>query len=297
MSNRTNLYNESQWLRSGEGANEENGIAHTFGMDFYPGSNVNLGFTLQDGKLDASSGTVDRQAVSVNGGWSSADTSWNSKLEYRRDRGAEQRDQWVSTNRLMHKLNESWRVAARLNYADTQDLLDEAASAKFIEGNVGFAWRPWDSNKVGLLGKYTYLYDRGSAGQEDYSNYDQRSHVFAIEGTYRPNAQWEFAGKLAHRMGEARMGRGQGEWLDSSTDFAAVQGRFYLSDSWSALAEHRWLKVEDGGTRKGWLVGVDRDISDNFRVGVGYNLTDFSDDLTELEYDYKGWFLNVVGYY
>jgi hypothetical protein len=297
MSNRTNLYNESQWLRSGEGAKEENGIAHTFGMDFYPGSNVNLGFTLQDGKLDANSGTVDRQAVSINGGWSSADTSWDSKLEYRRDRGAEQRDQWVSTNRLMHKLNESWRIAARLNYADTQDLLDEAASAKFIEGNVGFAWRPWDSNKIGLLGKYTYLYDRGSAGQEDDSNYDQRSHVFAIEGTYRPNAQWEFAGKLAHRIGEARLGRGQGEWLDSSTDFAAVQGRFYLSDSWSALAEHRWLRVEDGGTRKGWLVGVDRDISDNFRVGVGYNLTDFSDDLTELEYDYKGWFLNIVGYY
>ena len=47
----------------------------------------------------------------------------------------------------------------------------------------------------------------------------------------------------------------------------------------------------------GWLVGVDRDINKNFRVGVGYNFTDFSDDLTDFDYDHKGWFLNMVGTY
>ena len=54
---------------------------------------------------------------------------------------------------------------------------------------------------------------------------------------------------------------------------------------------------EHGGTRTGWLVGVDRDIGRNFRVGVGYNFTEFSDDLTNFDYDHKGWFLNLVGTY
>ena len=45
------------------------------------------------------------------------------------------------------------------------------------------------------------------------------------------------------------------------------------------------------------LVGLDRDINKNFRIGVGYNFTDFSDDLTDFDYDHRGWFLNLVGTY
>ena len=57
------------------------------------------------------------------------------------------------------------------------------------------------------------------------------------------------------------------------------------------------LDVDDGGTRNGWLLGADRDIGRNFRVGVGYNFTQFSDDLTDFDYDHKGFFLNLVGTY
>jgi hypothetical protein len=31
------------------------------------------------------------------------------------------------------------------------------------------------------------------------------------------------------------------------------------------------------------------------KVGVGYNFTDFSDDLTDLSFDHRGAFLNVTG--
>ena len=47
----------------------------------------------------------------------------------------------------------------------------------------------------------------------------------------------------------------------------------------------------------GWLIGLDRQIRENFKVGVGYNFTDFSGDLTQLDYRHKGWFLNITGYY
>ena len=55
--------------------------------------------------------------------------------------------------------------------------------------------------------------------------------------------------------------------------------------------------AEAGGTRQGWLVGLDRDIGKNFRIGAGYNFTEFSDDLTDFDYDHEGWFLNMVGMY
>ena len=33
---------------------------------------------------------------------------------------------------------------------------------------------------------------------------------------------------------------------------------------------------------------------DHFKVGIGYNFTDFSEDLTDLSYDHHGFFLNIV---
>lgn len=294
LSNQVNLFNESQFLKS----RYESGLAHTYGMDFYPAIGWNLGLTLSDGDLtNRDGGQIDRRAISVSGGRTSSRTDWQSKIEWREDSGVERRTQWVTTNRVQHRLNESWRVAARFNYADTQDDLNPAASAKFIESNLGFAFRPWDSSRWGLFGRYTYLYDLATLGQIGGAQYDQKSQVLSLEGVYRLDDHWELAGKVARREGEARYGRGTGAWFDSATTFAATQLRYELLHRWHALAEYRWLDVDDGGTRQGWMVGVDRDIGRNFRVGVGYNFTDFSDDLTDFDYDHRGFYINFVGSY
>ncbi len=295
LSNRVNVFNESQFLK----APNESGLAHTFGMDFYPSEGWNVGFTLQDARLDQSIGQVDRQAVSVNGGRTTNDTQWQSKVEWREDTGAEERTQWVTTNTLTHKFNESFRVAGRFNYSKTEDELDASRGAKFIEGNVGFAYRPFNSTRYALLGKYTYLYDVSSIEQvgDNVAFYDQRSNILSLEGIYNPDQKWEFAAKLMQREGEVRLGRLTGEWADSTATFAAGQVRYGFADKWHSLLEYRWLGVDDGGDRQGVLVGVDRDIGRNFRVGLGYNFTEFSDDLTNFDYDHEGVFLNVVGKY
>jgi hypothetical protein len=294
VSDQVNLFNESQFLKT----RQESGIAHTYGMDFFPGLGWTLGFTLQDGELESSLGQVDRQAVSISAGRTDQDVTWNSKLEYRQDRGAEERTQWVSTNRFGWRVNEDWRIAARFNYGDTEDAIDPIANARFVEGNVGFAYRPAANDRLALLGKFSYLYDLSSLGQDTLADFDQRSRIVSLEGIYRLTRQWEVAGKLARRDGEARLARAAGPWFDTTADFAAAQARYNLHRKWDALAEYRWLRVDENDSeRAGWLVGVDRHLGDNFRLGVGYNFTSFSDNLTVLDYDQKGWFLNVTGTY
>lgn len=104
------MFNESQFLR----APNESGLAHTFGMDFFPAQGWRMGFTLSDGELtNRQGGEVDRRAASVSGGRTSPDTDWQSKIEWRKDSGFERREQWVTTNRITHKIDESWRIAAR----------------------------------------------------------------------------------------------------------------------------------------------------------------------------------------
>lgn len=294
VSNRVNVFNESQSLRGTDGGT---GTSHTVGMDLFPAQGWQLGFTVMDGSLDSLAGPVERRAYSLNGGRTNADVQWASKLEYREDEGAEQREQWVTTHRLMWRLNEDWRFAGRINWADTDDRLNPAAGARLVEGNVGVAWRPADRTDRALFAKYTYLLDRASLGQDGGAQFDQRSQIVAVEGVFEFGDHWSLAPKLASRWGEYRLGRGTGPWFDSRADFMALQLRYHLPGDWDALAELRQLDVRDGGTRRGGLVGVDRQIGEHFKIGVGYNFTDFSDDLTDLEYDHKGFFLNLSGFY
>lgn len=294
LSNQLNVYNESQSLRSPNG---DEGLSHTLGMDLYPADGWNLGFTVMDGELSASTGRVERRAYSLSAGRLSAATQWSSKVEFRRDSGAEMREQWVTTHRLLVRVNEDWRIAARVNYADTEDRMNPVLGARLVESNLGFAWRPHDDTRRALFGKYTVLLDRASAAQEGGAQYDQRSQIASLEGVFAVGDRWSLAPKLATRWGEYRLGRGTGAWLDSRADFMALQLRYHLPGAWDALAEVRQLDARLGGTRRGGLVGVDKQIGANFKIGAGYNFTDFSDDLTDLEYDHRGFFLNLAGFY
>ncbi|WP_213033011.1 hypothetical protein [Acinetobacter sp. ANC 4648] len=303
LTQRTNVYNESQYLKDQRNGNA---LVHTFGMDFYPAENWNLGYSLQHGNLDASSGNVKRKAVSVYGGRTTPNTNWQSKVEWRDDSDAEDRTQWVTTNTLRHKINDSLTLAAKANYSETRDHINAEAGAKFAESSLGFAYRPWNDSRWGVFGRYTYVYDLSSLGQVSgwddsaisAAYYDQQAQVVSLEGVYRWTHRFETALKLADRVGKVRLGRDQGQWFDSDTMFTAVQGRYEVLNNWHALAEYRWLNVQDGGDKQGVLLGIDKDINQNFRVGIGYNFTEFNGDLTRVDnYRNKGWFLNFVGYY
>jgi hypothetical protein len=294
ISDQVSQFSESRYLRSPDGA----GLAHTFGMDFFPARGWNVGFTLEDDSLRNFTGSdVDRSAIGVHGGLTTPFTEWQSKLEWREEAGAERRRQWVTTNRLTQRLNDSWRLALRLNLADTFDRVTATQAGRVIEGNVGFAWRPWQTTRWSAFGRYSYLYDLAPVSQMGARPYDQRTQVLSLEGVYKPARRWEFAGRFAWREGEVRAGRGEGAWFDSAAFFSAAQLRFDMQMQWHAMAEYRRLDVRNGGARQGMLAGADRDVAHNLRIGAGYNFTNFSDDLTDFGYDQKGWFLNLVGRY
>ena len=66
--------------------------------------------------------------------------------------------------------------------------------------------------------------------------------------------------------------------------------------NWELLAEGRLLDLPDLDERRaGALLTIYRHLGDHFKVGVGYNFTDFSEDLTDLSYDHHGVFFNLVG--
>jgi hypothetical protein len=42
-------------------------------------------------------------------------------------------------------------------------------------------------------------------------------------------------------------------------------------------------------------VGIYRYLGEHIKAGVGYNFTDFSEDLSDLSFNHQGVFINVIG--
>ncbi len=63
--------------------------------------------------------------------------------------------------------------------------------------------------------------------------------------------------------------------------------------------EYRILTQDEAGdTLQGWLTEVTWELMKHFRVGAGYNFTDFSDDEFSVnDYSVQGWFFRVQGRY
>ena len=75
-----------------------------------------------------------------------------------------------------------------------------------------------------------------------------------------------------------------------------LRGDYRFGENWEVLLETRLLDMPDLNERRvGALTAVSRYFGDHVKVGIGYNFTDFSDDLTDLDFDHQGVFLNVTG--
>lgn len=67
---------------------------------------------------------------------------------------------------------------------------------------------------------------------------------------------------------------------------------------WSGLVEWRRLHAKEAGdAQSGALLAVYRRMNEHVKMGVGVNFTNFSDNLTDLSYNNRGVFLNVLATY
>ena len=287
------VFSEHQFSHSDKMA----GVGNSFGIDYAFTKYLLANLTYNKTNYDDVS-QRDRDAISGTLHYSDKDVTASTKLEYRLDKGTNlDQKQYLTTNRLSYKVNPSWRVMAKLNYSKTEDEINAQKEATFTEAGVGFAYRPVDNAKFNLISKYTYLYDLSTIDQID-SSPDEKSHILSAEMSYQLSSKWTLGSKLGVKSYSLRMDRDDGEWYESNLALAALRVNYHLVSQWDALLEGHALAQEDDGVKSGFLAGLYRHLGDNVKIGVGYNFTDFSDDLTKTnDYQAGGWFVNVIGKY
>ena len=301
MSADTRIFSEEQFNEN----DQETGMTNVIGIDHKLNRELKLNLSLAHSDVD-SLGGGDIQRDTLTTGLSYNDKrrlKASTKLEYRKDEGAEELTQWLTTNALDWKQSPNLRWLIRLNLSWTENDITDKTDGKFVEASLGFAYRPVFNDRFNFLGKYSYLYDlpaqlsSGSlVGQNDFST-DERAHILSLETLYDLDQHWELGGKLAWRGSETRASRDAGNWFDSGARLAALNLRYHFIESWDALAEYHVLQAEtEENLRKGTLVVMYHHLNDHFKVGVGYNFTEFNDDLAQInDYDAMGLFVDFTG--
>ncbi|MBU2874650.1 OmpA family protein [Marinobacter salexigens] len=287
-------------------ATEQSGLIQAYGLDFAPNDDWSYGLNTEFGTINSESGDeLRRRAVGGKVGYSGDWLRYAGALEYREDKSdAETRDVWLMRNNLSYKINPDWRFISKLDFSIGNSTRGDFFDGNFVEGSVGYAYRPVFNDRLNLLAKYTYLSDLAPPDQLSSTtsraiDYSQRSHVAAIDAIYDLTERWSIGGKYAYRLGELRMSRDNStDWFDSRGQLAAVRIDWHVTHKWDLMTEVRRrdeLTADD--SRKGALVGVYRHFGHHLKAGLGYNFSDFSDDLTDMSFKSRGWFINAVGMY
>lgn len=293
-SRRLKVFSEHQFTHE----DERQGASHTLGLEHAFTRYLSAGFSVQFGEIDAGGGDrTDRNAVSLGIDYGRDNLQASSRLEYRRDENATlDTDQWVVTNRFEYQPGPSLRWQGKLNASRTIDNAASEAEARFVEAGIGFALRPVNHDRLNMLGRITYVHDLPPESQS--SEPDQRSLIGSVEGIYELTHRWSLGGKLARRDSSIRLQRDDGIWLGNDASLAAVRAHYRIPFGLEVLGGWRWLtSQETSSSRQGALISIGGEVHNNLRLSIGYNFTDFDDDLGNFSNKVDGWFVNLVGKY
>jgi len=294
VSDQLSVYTEHQFTHE----SIQSGVGHTFGLDYKLSKELVASFSVQTAKLDkVESGLTDREAFSVGLSYKEDATDASTRLEFRRDKGSDEDvEQWVTTNKVNYRLSPSLRLQGKLNYSQTEDQRGNTRDAQFTEAGLGFAYRPVNHDRLNILGRLTYLYDLQPLSQS--INMDEKALIASLETSYQLNQKWEIGGKLAHKLSEVRSDRDAGSWSKNDATLAAARVRYHLTNKWDAMAQYHWMNSDESNDlQHGAMLSIDRHIGKNLKLGIGYNFTDFNDDLNSNDGTAEGWFINLVGKY
>jgi flagellar motor protein MotB len=283
------------------------GITHATGMTLAPNERWNFGANTDIGTLtdELTGAKIDREAGGVRMGYGWQAVQLASAVEYRNDKTEQtdaslsERKTWLFRNSFKFQLNPDWRVVGKYNHAKSESSLGQFYDGGYTEAVLGYGFRPVANDRLNALAKYTYFYNVPTTEQVTPTNsaaqFIQKSHVAALDLTYDLTDNLSLGGKYAYRLGQLSLDRENPQFFDNRASLYILRTDLKFG-GWEGLVEGRMLDMMDlNEQRTGALVAVYRYVGKHFKIGGGYNFTDFSEDLTDLSFRSEGVFINMIG--
>ncbi|MCB9799588.1 MAG: hypothetical protein H6757_02375 [Candidatus Omnitrophica bacterium] len=227
--------------------------------------------------------------------------------ELRRDSDTPKLWQWVTQNLIEYQYTESLQLLTSLKYGGSRFNDPNDIPATFFEFTTGFAYRPIDNDRLNIFGRYTYTRDLANDAQFNTSLFngtevDETAHILAIDLAYDLFKSLTLIQKIAYKRGIYAIAS-----LDPATNPNGLavnqllwvnRFNYHITRKWDLALEYRalWQTGAADALRHGALVEVDREFYDYVRLGIGYDFTDFNDNLrSSNDYSSHGPFFRMTG--
>jgi hypothetical protein len=284
---------------------ERRTLTQTYGVTYTPTATWNVGGALEVGEIadDTINSDFDRVAGSLSAAYHGENgVEGRLKGEVRfedSDDDTRDRDSYLLGADLNIQTSEDWRLLTSLDAVLSESATD-SLDGEYVEGSIGYAYRPVDTDRLNALFQYTLLYDYPGVDQVTVngttSGPAQLSNILSADVSYDLSKILTLGAKYGVRIGETKDRAAGSSWVKSSTHLGIIRADLNIHDDWDALLEGRVMwNPESDSTDFGFLAALYRDIGENLKIGLGYNFGRFSDDLTDLTYDDHGVFINAVG--
>ena len=279
-------------------------LTRAYGLSWAPSAAFTLSGSLETGTVRGGDDDgLTRDAVSVGAAYVPGDdVAMRARLEWREDDGAgiaDDRETWGLIAGYSNQVSAEWRLLMDVEalYSDGAD--GDFRDGEYLDGAIGFAYRPIANERLNLLFGLRHLRDLPGADQVTAAGGtegpEQRSTVASLNASYDLSQRLTLGAKLAYRSSEVA-DRGSDVFVDDRATLTALRLDWHALHQWDVLGEVRSLRgLDTGETGTGALLGVYRRVNDNVKVGLVYEWGDVSDDVTDLDYDNQGLFLNIVG--
>jgi hypothetical protein len=304
LSDSGSVYHEDRWQHT----DSLNGLSRAFGLSFSPserwsfGANGELG-TLIERRTNAE---TKRRVGGSSIGYAFDRLQLSSGLEYRFDEAEQldgswtERTTWLLRNNLRFQMTQSLRLLGKFNFSTSDSSLGNFYDGGYTEAVLSGAYRPVEHDRFNALLKYTYFYNFPTTDQVaadgNATQFIQKSHVAALDLSYDITGNWTIGGKYAYRLGRVSLDREDPDFFSNNAHLFILRNDVRLGKNWEGSVEGRTLYMPDLNERRsGALITIYRYLGEHLKLGVGYNFTDFSDDLTDLNYDHQGVFFNLIG--
>jgi hypothetical protein len=307
ISEKADLYTEHQWAYG----TYENSDSDLYGIDFYLTAGWVAYFNYTRSLVDpllkrpenyypgvtlpsSPDGPVDRRIFGIGAVYKEEKMTFKTGYQLKYDINETLSSvQYLTTNSLEGKWNDEYAYYCKLNYSRTFNQDDHSDLARFAEGTLGFAYRPVLLDRFNLLGEYSYLEELAPDDQDPLRPFFERSQIISLEWIYDFGVHWQWSEKYAYKHSQLQLD--DNNWLTNDLTLWINRLNYHLPFRWDLSVEYRILKdIQAEDQKSGFLAALYYNFDLNNRLGIGYNFTDFNDDLAHLDYNAHGWFLNYM---
>lgn len=216
-----------------------------------------------------------------------ANPLWKSsgRVEWRQDAN---NTNHLLTLGLARKLDRDWTLLARDYFSDVAPRTAAGIDSRQNRFQLGFAYRPVDSNRFDALG----LLEQRNEVASGLNAIDRNVTIASVRANYHPSRPWWLSGRVAHkRVNEVLLGSVRDDY---SASLAGARVTYDVTNRWSLGALFTVLQGSGGVRQHAYGLEVGYVMADNLLVTLGYNWRGFTDkELSGSDYTNRGWVLGM----